>query len=95
MYLSGRTIHSQLAKLYLFKQNTDYFNLVHVEDSFVIDNLKQQGLDVGEFVYYQGFQGPIKIWEIKYPSNIKSNPEYLEINYPNSELMMAKSGEYN
>ncbi len=95
MYLSGRTIHSQLVNLYLFDEDSDYFNLAYVEDSFIIDNLKQQGLDVGEFVYYQGFQGPIKIWEISYPPDINFIPEYLEINYPNKELSMAKPGEYN
>ncbi|MCK5043537.1 hypothetical protein KAR52_00865 [Candidatus Pacearchaeota archaeon] len=95
MYLSGRTIHSQLANLYLFNQKSNYFNLAHSEDSLIIENLKQQGVEIGDFVYYQGFQGPIKIWEISYPSDIKANPEYLEIAYPNPELSMAKSGEYN
>ena len=94
MYLSGRTVHSQLVNLYLFNKDSDYFNLAHVEDSFIIDNLKQQGLDVGEFVYYQGFQGPIKIWEISYPSDISLIPEYLETKYPNKELSMAKPGGY-
>ena len=94
MYLSERTVHSQLVNLYLFNEGSDYFNLAHVEDSFIIENLKQQGLDVGEFVYYQGFQGPIKIWEISYPSDINFIPEYLETNYPDEELSIAKPGEY-
>ena len=94
MYLSKRTVHSQLARLYLFDQKSDYFKLVHVEDNFLIDNIKKQGADAGEFLYYQGFQGPIKIWEITYPSDIKSNPDYLETAFPDERVRIAKSGEY-
>ncbi len=95
MYLSGRTIHSQLANLYLFDKKSYNFNLVHSEDSLIVESLKQQGLEIGEFVYYQGFQGPIKIWEINYPSGIEAKSEYLETVYPNQELNIAKPGEYN
>jgi len=95
MYLSSRTIHSQLVNLYLFNQKSEYFELVHIEDSFITENLKQQGMNIGEFIYYQGFQGPIKIWEITYPSNIKANPEYLERDFPNQALNLATPGEYN
>jgi len=94
MYLSKRTVHTQLARLYLFREESEYFKLAHSENSFIIDNLEQQGLNIGDFLYYQGFQGPIKIWEITYPSDIKINPEYLERDYPNMELMMPKPGEY-
>ncbi len=93
MYLSSRTVHSQLAKLYLFDRESNYFKLVHTEPNLFIENLRNQGLDIGELVYYQGVQGPIKIWEISYPSNIKLNETYLETGYP-SELTISKSGEY-
>ncbi|MFH1787600.1 MAG: STT3 domain-containing protein [archaeon] len=93
-YLSSRTIHSQLARLYLFDQKSDYFKLAHSEDNLFIKNLKAQGVDIGEFVYYQGFQGPIKIWEIQYHSDIKVNPEYLETSIPD-EISKIKEGEYN
>jgi len=94
MYLSERTIHSQMAELYLLDKKTDYFKLAHTQDSLVVENLKQQGLNIGDFVYYQGFQGPIKIWEIAYPSDIELKQKYLETQYP-EELNIAKSGEYN
>ncbi len=93
LYLSKRIINSQLAKLYLFNQKSDYFKLVHVEDSLINEDLKRQGIDIGEFVYYQGIQGPIKIWEIKYPSNIKLDTNYLDTDYP-LELATVKPGEY-
>ncbi|MBU2562386.1 MAG: hypothetical protein KKF68_01875 [Nanoarchaeota archaeon] len=94
MYLSKRTIHSQLANLYLFNQESNYFKIVHVEDSAVVENLKFQGANIGDFIYYQGFQGPIKIWEVEYPSNIEYNPEYIDTHYP-QELNIITSGEYN
>ncbi len=93
-YLSKRTIHSNLANLYLFDQKSDYFKLVHTESNLIIESLKQQKQDIGEFVYYQGFQGPIKIWEIKYPKDIKMNSSYLETSFPNERLSMIKPGEY-
>ncbi len=94
IYLSKRTVHSQLANLYLFDQKSDYFKLAHTESNLFIENLRQQKLDIGEFVYYQGLQGPIKIWEINYPEDIKQNPEYLQTKYPEN-IRIAKPGEYN
>lgn len=94
-YFSGRTIHSNLVNLYLFEKESEYFKLAHTESSAIIEMLKQQGQDFGEFVYYQGgFQGPIKIWEINYPSNIEYKKEYLNTDYPD-ELNIVEKGEYN
>jgi len=95
MYLSKRTIHSQLANLYLFDQKSDYFKISHIESDFVINNLRQQGMEIGEFVNYQGFRGPIKIWEVSYPKDIEINLEYLRTDYPNEEIYKVKEGEYN
>jgi len=94
-YLSGKTVNSQLAKLYLYGQETESFKLAHSQDSLVIESLKAQGLDIGDFVYYQGFQGPIKIWEISYPKDIKLKQEFLELDYPNKNLTIAQEGKYS
>lgn len=93
LYLSNRTINSMIARLYLFNQNSDYFRLIHVEDDYIVKSLNQQGLK-GNFIYYGGLRGPIKIWEIKYPSNIKLNETYLETNYPSQEIKIARPGFY-
>ena len=93
-YLSKRTVNSQLAKLYLYGEKSDYFKLVHSEDNPIIAELKGKGMDINDFIYYQGFQGPIKIWEINYPKDIKINSDFLKTNYPNDELRLAKPGEY-
>lgn len=93
-YLSERTVHSQMARLYLYNEKSDYFKLKHSEDSLVVESLKNQGINVSNFIYYQGFQGPIKIWEVSYPEDIKSNSDYLLTDFPNQEINMAKDGEY-
>jgi asparagine N-glycosylation enzyme membrane subunit Stt3 len=95
MYLSNRTIHSHLVNFYLFNKKSESFKLVHTEENIIITSLKQQGLELGDFVYYQGFQGPIKIWEINYPKNTRFNQEFLKTQFPNEELNLATPGEYN
>ncbi|MFA5020167.1 MAG: STT3 domain-containing protein [Candidatus Pacearchaeota archaeon] len=81
-YLSKRTVNSFLARKYLFGEE-DNFKLVHKEYDYVTDSLKSQGFEVGDFSYFRGqFLGPIKIWKIEYPSDIKANPEYLSREYP-------------
>jgi hypothetical protein len=92
-YLSGRVINSLLAKFYLFEEETDYFKVEHIESDSVVGELKTQGVDLGEFVYYNGFRGPIKIWGINYPSDIQLNEDYLDTTYP-EELQEANLGEY-
>ncbi len=92
-YLSERTVHSELAKLYLFNEPSDYFKLVHTEQNLINSDLKRQGLDLGDFIYYRGFQGPIKIWQISYPPGIKLNSTYLDTAYP-PEFEKVIPGEY-
>ena len=65
---------------------------MHSEDDFIVANLKSQNAisqDV-DFVQYQGLRGPIRIWEISYPKDIKPNPEYLLNYYPNPKLSIAR-----
>jgi asparagine N-glycosylation enzyme membrane subunit Stt3 len=89
MYLSDKTVRAQLARLYLYNENDSYFKLVHSEDDFVVAQLKENNATKSDFVYYGGLRGPIRIWEINYPKNITTNPQYLEIQYPNPKLAVA------
>ena len=93
LYLSERTIHSQLAKLYLFEEESDYFKIAHIESHPLIEDLRSQYVDIGEIVYFRGLQGPIKIWEIEYPEGMELNEEFLSTEYP-AELSLIKPGEY-
>jgi asparagine N-glycosylation enzyme membrane subunit Stt3 len=89
MYLSDRTVKSQLARLYLYKEDDKFFKLVHSEDDFIVAQLKENNLTNSDIVYFQGLRGPIRIWEINYPDNIKINPSYLEKKYPDVRLSQA------
>ena len=91
-FLSPRTIHTQLVQLYLFNEQSNYFKLVHSEPDPFIDYLKTQGINVGDFLYYQGFKGPIKIWGITYPSGIKLDTDYLKLDYPSLSLENVNPG---
>ena len=44
----------------------------------MIGDLNRQGMDLPEFVYYGGVQGPIKIWEIQYTGNEKIKQKYID-----------------
>ncbi len=91
MYLSNKTVQSQLARFYLYEEKNPYFTLVHSEDDVVVMQLKGRGLlnSDEDFVFFEGFRGPLRIWEIDYPNGIQSNPEYLRTVYPDERLRRA------
>ncbi len=84
LYLSKRTVKSQLARLYLYGEENNNFKEALVEDDFIIKDLKSQGVQIGSFAYFQGFRGPIKIWGIEYPKEIKYKKEFIDTDYPES-----------
>jgi len=82
MYLSPRNMRALWVKLYLLEQG-EQFKLVHTEPSAIHNQfLIPQGIDIGDIVYFQGIQGPIKIWEIDYKENEKVNTKYTQITFP-------------
>jgi asparagine N-glycosylation enzyme membrane subunit Stt3 len=90
LYLSDRTVKSQLARLYLYKEDNQYFKLVHSEDDFIIEAIKSQNTNFNyDIVYYSGFRGPIRIWEISYPEGMSVKEEFLTREYP-EELRKAR-----
>ena len=92
LYLSNRTVNSQLARLFLYKEDNTSFKLVHTEDDFIISLIKQQNKNfTDDFIVYGGnVRGPIRIWEINYPDNIEFKPEFLRIDYPSEALKLAR-----
>lgn len=81
MYLSPRLMRGMLSQVYIlndpFKKFPN-FEIVHVESALIIDNLRSQGLPLPELVYYNGLQGPIKIWKIKYTGKEKIKEGYID-----------------
>ncbi len=86
LYLSPRVVHSQLARAYLYGEETAHFKLAHIESDFLIKDIQRQGIANGEFIFFNDFRGPIKIWGIKYPSNLEFKKEYLDTAYPEQLL---------
>jgi len=81
MYLSPRLMRGMLVQVYILNdpfKNFPNFKLVHSEENLIVNSLNQQGMSLPEFIYYQGIQGPIKIWEIEYTGKEKIKQEYLD-----------------
>lgn len=82
LYLSQRTVMSNVARFYLFEENSNNFKLVHSEPDQFVEMLNAQQVINGDFVYLNEFRGPIRIWEVDYPSSIKFNSDFLKTDYP-------------
>jgi len=81
MYISPRLMRGMLSQVYLMNDplnNFPAFKLAHSEDSFVTKTIRAQGNNVPEFIYFQGLQGPIKIWEINYTGEEVFDEKYLD-----------------
>jgi asparagine N-glycosylation enzyme membrane subunit Stt3 len=87
LYISDKSMNALWVKLYLLNQTEGNFELVHSEDSAIIKELRSKyNMTVGDFIQYGDIQGPIKIWKINYPEDIRINPDYLLLDYPNTKL---------
>jgi asparagine N-glycosylation enzyme membrane subunit Stt3 len=88
IYLSSKTVQSTLARYYLYKEAGPYIKLVHTEDDFAVAYFKSINATSEDILYYGGIRGPIRIWEISYPANIKANPQYLNTSYSDINLLV-------
>ncbi len=81
VYLSEKVKDSLFAHLYLMDDPLGKYptiKLAHIESDFIINDLRSRGIEIGEFVYYQGLKGPIKIWDTRtIPENILIRQEFL------------------
>ena len=81
VYLSSRTEKTLFAKLYLMDDPLGEYediSLVHSEDDMAVKAMKMQSSAIEDFIYYQGFRGPIKVWEVDYPEGTPVYEEFLE-----------------
>jgi asparagine N-glycosylation enzyme membrane subunit Stt3 len=82
VYLSQKVSKSLFARLFLMDDAFEEYGtleLVHTEDDPVVASLRSQGVSIGDFVYYKGFRGPIKIWDTSsIPEGIKVVEEFKE-----------------
>jgi len=86
IYLSKKVSEGLFGQLYLMNDvNNKYptIKVAHSEDDPVVKAIKAQGMNVGEFVYFQGLRAPLKIWKVEYSSNVLAREEFI-----------AETGEY-
>ena len=80
IYLSQKVSRSLFAQMFLLDDVFGEYKsleLVYTQDDPVVASLKAQGAIMGDFVYYQGFRGPIKIWDVsEVPEGIKVVEEF-------------------
>jgi len=89
-WLSNKLMNSLMVKLYILNETTN-FEIVHTENDPIIEDINSQGYNLPEITFYgSNMLGPIKIWKINYPEEIKENPEYLKKEYPNENLFKIK-----
>jgi len=89
IYLSPKISKTLFAQLYLLNdvfKEYGTIELVRSEPDAVVRSLRGQGIEVGDFVYYRGFRGPIKIWKVSYPDNILERKEFLKTDGEYAEL---------
>jgi hypothetical protein len=53
----------------------------YIADDPVVSYLQAQGYNVGHFVYYQGFRGPLEIWNVSYPGTTRIYPQFFDPNF--------------
>ena len=91
-WLSDKLMNSLMVKLYILNE-TENFELVNSQNDPILDEINSKySLNLPELTIYSnaGLLGPIKIWKINYPEDIKENPDYLKTDYPNKALSEVK-----
>ncbi|MAG37763.1 hypothetical protein CMI45_00025 [Candidatus Pacearchaeota archaeon] len=90
LFLSDRTVKSQLARLYLYKENNPNFKLINSQDDLFVEQVKASTPGFShDVVFFQGIRGPIRIWEINYPQGMEVDESYLQTSFPDPELAAA------
>ncbi len=87
-FLNERALKALWVKLYLLNESTN-FELVHTELYPAVKELRDRGLDLPETVVLGDVLGPIKIWKVNYPDDIKVKEEYLQVNYLDERLIKS------
>ncbi len=73
LYISSKVKRTLFSDLFIFDKESEYFKLAYTDEAS------------SPMAVYQGrLIGPLKIWEISYPSNLESKPEYIQTFFPES-----------
>lgn len=75
-YVSERVRRTLFAQLYLFGGNSENFEVAYSDE----------GSGAPLAIFSGRVIGPLKIWKVKYPPDIKANPVYVSTAYPNPNV---------
>ncbi len=82
MYLSPRVKDSLVGRLYVlddyYKEYSGLKVAYAAEDPAVAYFNQLFGVNLGEFVYFQGLRAPLKIWSVDYPAGTETHEEFLD-----------------
>ncbi len=82
LYVSEKVKRTNFAQLYLFGKSGKYFELVYTDES-----------QLPLALYYGRVIGPLKIWEVSYPTNLVVPEYYYQDVLPNPKVM-SLDGRY-
>ncbi len=80
IYISPKASDGLFVQLYLLDDPYGRYGtvkLAHAEQDPIITELNAQGAGIKDFLFFNGFRGPIKIWKVDYPQNIIAREEFL------------------
>jgi len=83
-FISPRLMRGFLAQKYILDDPFNKFpnfKIANVQSAIIIEDLRSRGMQLPEFVYFQGVQGPIKIWDIEYTGEEEMKKEYIDRDY--------------
>ena len=75
LYLSPRIRKTLLAHLYIYGEKSDIFQIAYSDEN----NLPLS-------IYQGRLLGPMKIWKVNYPSDVKTDPVYLRKDFVNPKV---------
>ncbi len=81
VYISPRVTRGFFGQKYLLDDPFNKFpnfKTAYIESNFVVKALRSNGVDIGEFVFFQGLEGPIKIWKIEYSGEEQIREAYID-----------------
>ncbi|MBT4166288.1 hypothetical protein HOE04_04590 [archaeon] len=84
MFISPRLMRGMMAQVYIMDdplKKFENFKLNYTQQNLFIESLEAQGMDLPDFVYYQGIQGPIKIWKVEYTGKEEIKEKYIDTDY--------------
>ena len=80
IYLSAKVSDGLFAQLYLMDNSENRYNTIsqaYSQPDAFVSQLRSQGVNSEDIIYFQGIRGPTKIWKVDYSDEIAIREEFL------------------